>query len=697
MLTDVRGATLHVAVNGNDSNPGTQKKPFASLDRAQDAIRKLKKGKPLRDPVTIIVHGGTYQQASTLELTTEDSGTVKNPVLWQAATGEEVRLTGGPVLSANSFKPVTDETILARLDSTAHEKVFQLNLSQFISTDLPEFPKTFRGVPAAPELFFQNQRMSLAHWPNKVRTKESMPAPGTGWATISKIIAQGSVPREGDKAGIPGVFEYSDARPDRWNVEQGVWLQGYWCYDWYEESIRVQSIDREKNQITLAAPALYGVRQGNPSPRRFRALNLLEELDEPGEFYIDRLAGILYFWPPAPLEGAHIALSVLDAPLLLLTNAEHVTFKGFLFEASLGNGIEISGGKSNRIENCTIRNTRLLGIRVVGGAGHRVESCNIHDTGTGGLVLEGGDRKTLTPAHHAALNNHIWQFSRHQLTAAYGLTLAGVGNRAAHNVLHDAPHQAIFINGNDHLFEFNSVSNVVMETDDAGALYKGRNPSCRGNIIRYNFWRDIGSPMGHGTAAIYFDDGDGGDLVFGNIFQRCGYPGGGSFGTIFSHGGHDNRAENNIFIDCGRALGSAPWGDQLWKETVDGGHDCHFQVKLLQEVDITKPPYTTRYPELVGLMNPQPGQARNNFATNNIFIRSREISSGNWNYAAEKMWSTEGDPGFVNFDAGQFQLRSDAEAFKRLPGFVSIPFERIGFEKGHEPPGSSRSASTSGK
>ncbi|MDB6026118.1 MAG: hypothetical protein JWM68_2341 [Verrucomicrobiales bacterium] len=660
--------TLHVATNGNDKNSGSSKRPFASLVRARDAVRHLK-FRRLREPVTIIVHGGTYFQTNSLELAKEDSGTPKHPVVWRGAPGEQVRLAGGPTLTAKAFSLVTDSTLLKRLDPIAHGKVFQANLRDVSSMEIPEFPKNFRGVPAAPELFFQDQRMTLARWPNK------------GWATVSKIIESGSNPREGDKSDRPGIFEYSDARPDRWNAEQGVWLQGYWCYDWYEETIKVKSIDREKNQITLATPALYSVKQGNPSPRRFRALNLLEELDEPGEFYIDRVAGILYFWPPAPLKEARVTLSVLNAPLLVLTNVEHITFRGFTMEASLGNGIEISGGRSNRIESCIVRNTRQLGIRVTGGTGHTVESCDIHDTGTGGLILEGGDRKTLAPAHHEALNNHIWGFSRHQLTSAYGIVLGGVGNRAAHNVLHDAPHQAVFLNGNDHIFEFNTVSNVVMETDDAGALYKGRNPSCRGNIIRYNFWKDIGSPMGHGTAAIYFDDGDGGDLVFGNVFLRCGHPGGGSFGTVFSHGGHDIRAENNIFLDCQRPLGSAPWDDARWKDAINGGQDCHFTEKLLQEVDITKPPYTTHYPELIGFMNPQPGQPRNSHAKNNVLIRASEISSGNWQYSANEMWQTNSDPGFVDVASGNFQLRPDAEVFKHLPGFKPIPFEQIGFQK----------------
>src|SRR5207248_761374 len=242
------------------------------------------------------------------------------------------------------------------------------------------------------------------------------------------------------------------------------------------------------------------------------------------------------------------------------------------------------------------------------------------------------------PAHHLAVNNHIQNFSRHQLTGAYAITLDGVGNRAANNHIQYAPHQAVFISGNDHIFEFNEIDHVVTETDDAGAVYKGRNPSCRGNIIRHNFFHDIGSAMGHGTAAIYFDDGDGGDLVFGNIFLRCGHPGAGSFGTIFSHGGHDNRAENNIFIDCKRPLGSAPWDDARWKDAVAGGQDCHWQEKLLKEVDITRPPYTTRYPELVGFMNPQPGQARNNHAKNNVLIRCALKSTGNWEPSDKANW-----------------------------------------------------------
>lgn len=72
-LMDVRSATHHVATHGDDRNPGTLKKPFASLDRARDAVRKLA-SRPLREPVTVIVRGGKFCLNTNLELTATDCG-----------------------------------------------------------------------------------------------------------------------------------------------------------------------------------------------------------------------------------------------------------------------------------------------------------------------------------------------------------------------------------------------------------------------------------------------------------------------------------------------------------------------------------------------------------------------------------------------------------------------------------------------
>lgn len=668
-------ADYYVALNGDDAwsgtlgepNPDQSDGPFATLERARDEVRKLRAaGGISATGITVAVRGGVYARTQTFALAAQDSGTAAARVVYRAYPGEAVHLSGGVTLPAAAFAAVTDAAVLPRLDAAVRDKVVQADLRALEIVALGHLPTRFFSAPALPELLYDDAPMTLSRWPDQ------------GWTTVAKIVSPGASAESSPASTDGGVFEYAGDRPRRWNLAAGVWLLGYWCFDWYPEAIRVKSVDPETRQITLAAPALYTVKQGNPSPRRYCALNLLEELDQPGEYYIDRDAGRLYFLPPGELAGKRVVLSTLNAPLIALNEAANVVIRGFIVEAGLSHGIVVSGGSGNRIQACEIRNVRALGVSVSGGTQHRVEACDIHDTGTGGITLAGGDRKTLTPAGHEALNNHIWRFSRHQLTYASAISLQGVGNRAAHNLLHDAPHMAVGIGGNDHVFEYNEVHHVCTETDDSGALYTGRNPSCRGNIVRYNFWHNIGSPMGHGNAAVYFDDGDGGFTVFGNLFFRCGDPGRGSFGTVFSHGGHDNLSENNVFVECKRAMGSAPWNDKRWKEAIDGGAGCFWKERLLQEVDITQPPYTTRYPQLIGFMDPQPGQPRLNRAVRNLLVMCAEVSGGNWQLQPDENLVTDRDPGFVDAAKGDFELRPDAEVFTRLPGFQPLPFAKMG-------------------
>ncbi|MBL8993470.1 MAG: right-handed parallel beta-helix repeat-containing protein, partial [Spirochaetia bacterium] len=333
----------------------------------------------------------------------------------------------------------------------------------------------------------------------------------------------------------------------------------------------------------------------------------------------------------------------------------------------------VNGGDRVRLEGLTVRNARQLGIQMLGGKNHTISGCDIYETGEGGINAEGGTRATLTPAGHVVSNNHIHHFAIHRLCYANGIRLGGVGNLATHNLLHDAPHQAVSVSGNDHVFEYNELHDVCMASDDAGAFYKGRNPSMRGNVVRYNFWHHIGSPMGHGNAAIYFDDGDGGESVIGNVFFKCGEPGKGSFGTIFSHGGHDNRSEGNIFVACKRPLGSSPWNDKRWENYLK----TELLAKMTKEVDITQPPFTTRSPEVEGIMTPQDGAVRKNRASNNVLVGCGEVSSGNWEIADNNP-EFESDPGFMDPVHGDFRFKKNSAVFTQLPGFKNPPIPQMG-------------------
>lgn len=648
---------LHVAPGGDDAGAGSAVAPYATLERARDAVRAAKtSGEMPADGVTVWVHGGDYFLDGSLLLGSEDSGEVGRSVRFAAPEGQMPRLIGGRRLPAESFVPLP-ETVRQRLEEGARAQVLSADLALLGITDLGVIPDQFTDAPVVPELYFNEKRMTLARWPNE------------GWAEIEKVVESGPAPWRKHESDQLGRFVYSGDRPARWISAPVVWLQGYWCFDWASEIIRAGKIDPELHEITLGYQHVYGIGSGNPAPRRFRAINLLEELDEPGEYFIDREAGQLYFWPPTSMTSARVVLSTLSTPLVQLQDASFITLQGLSFETCAGWAVEVKGGREIRVEDCTVRNTGQGGISVEGGERHTVSRCEIFDTGTDGIIMRGGDRKTLTPCGHEVIDNHLYRVSRRRPTHAYHIQIGGVGVRVAHNEIHDAPHQSILLAGNDHVLEYNEVYRICMDSDDCGAFYMGRNPSERGNVIRYNYWHDIGSSFAHGSCAVYFDDGAGGQRVYGNVFVRAA---GGNFGAVFLHGGHDNWVENNLFIDCKRAVGHAPWQDGYWNEWMTGDL---WKAKLLDEVDITKPPYTERYPDLANFMDTAPHK-RVNHLNNNVVYQCADLMTGDWETAGN--WVTTEDPGFVDAAAGNYALKPDAAVYREIPGFESIPFQKIG-------------------
>ncbi|MDH7571546.1 MAG: right-handed parallel beta-helix repeat-containing protein, partial [Armatimonadota bacterium] len=308
-------------------------------------------------------------------------------------------------------------------------------------------------------------------------------------------------------------------------------------------------------------------------------------------------------------------------------------------------------------------------ISVVGGTGHRVVSCDVHDVGEAGISVEGGDRRTLTPARHEVLNNHVHHFAAWVFTYRPGIRLAGVGCRAAHNLIHHTPHMAVGISGNDHLFELNEIHSAVYETDDAGALYTGRNPSLRGNVIRHNYWHHIGSGLAHGQAAIYLDDGVCGTLVEGNVFYRAG---GGSFGAVFVHGGKENLFQNNLFVECPIAAAFSPWSDERWRNFLKSEL---ITERLYKEIDVRKPPYITRYPELARL----PENSGVNTLRRNVALRCGRFLREKGGDVQQLSQNLElADLPALRFEGeGRPVLDPDLPVLREI-GFEPIPFREIG-------------------
>jgi hypothetical protein len=497
-------------------------------------------------------------------------------------------------------------------------------------------------APVWMELSFQGRAMTLARWPNE------------GFVQIADAPA--------GKDG--GQFAYSGERPARWADEPDAWLHGYWFYDWADTYESVASIDVARHTISTRPPhGAYGYKKG----QRYYALNLLCELDSPGEYYVDRAAGRLYFWPPSPIRDGDAVVSMADG-LVTMRDVSNVTIRGLTLEACRGTAVAISGGAHDRVERCTIRNTGGLGAFISGGTDNGVVRCDIHATGQGGISLNGGDRKTLAPGGDFAEDNEVHDFSRVCRTYRPAVGVEGVGNRVSHNLLYDGPHCAILLGGNDHVIEYNEIHNVCFECGDVGAFYMGRDWTARGTVIRYNFFHDISGPGLYGAQGVYLDDAASGITIFGNVFCRVTK-------AAFIGGGRDNTVENNLFIDCepalhvdARALG---WMSQ---SAAEGG----VLRQRLAAMPYRQPPWSARYPALVDILDNEPAAPKGNVIARNIQWGGTwdDIEAKARPYLTFEQNLLDTDPRCVDVEKMDFRLREDSPAWGI--GFKPIPFEQIG-------------------
>ncbi len=638
---------LFVSPNGSDDNPGTAQRPLATFVGAQKAIRTLKvRGALPAGGVAVTFRGGEYRLTETVKLTAEDSGTPDAPIVYRATPRETVRLTGGVRL--RHFAPVRDAAVLDRLPEEARGKVVQVNLRAQGVTDFGKLhPHGFGFQPnSVTEVFFNGQAMHLARYPNG------------GWAQTGKVVEEKTA-----KGGF--AFEYADDRPARWAQAKDVWLYGYWRYLWADGGIPVATIDPATRRIKTAAMPSYGAQSGMP----YFAYNLLEELDAPGEWYLDRERGVLYLYPPSGVATATVEISVLSAPFVQMDGVSYVTLQGLTFELGRGDGIIINGGERCLLAGCTIRKIGGTAVTINDGSHHGVFGCDLHTLGRGGTSVKGGDRKTLTPSGHFVENCHVYDFSRWDRTYTPAVWTDGVGTRIAHNLFHDSPGHALRLEGNDHLVEFNEIHDVVYETDDQGALDMFYNPTYRGVVIRYNFWHHVGDGKDQRMrAGVRLDDAICGVLIYGNVFYKCSE---GYFGGVQIHGGKENVVDNNLFIDCKYAVSFSGWGAERWRQYLQSADAVNATTKT---VDIYNPPYSTRYPALAKLAeNPDV-----NAIWRNVFVNGREFLARDRGIQIlmDNLILSE-DPGFVNAAGRNFALKPTSSVYSRI-GFRPIPFSEIG-------------------
>ena len=578
---------LYVSPKGLDSNPGSQSKPLATLSVAIDRARRTK-------ATAILLSSGTYRQTESLKLDQRDNG-----LTIRSVDGTMPKLTGGFVIPQASVKQCEDSSVLSKIiDRSARFKVKVVDLKALgLETIAAIKPRGFpHGIDPAPnELFIGGKVMTLARWPNE------------GYTKVATVLEPGNGENDRDKPPRKPVFTGVEDRSKQWSHAKDLWLYGYWKYAWADETIAVDQVDSQTGTITLSNPHIYGVDTGVP----FYAENLIEELDQPGEYWIDKKTMQLYFIPRPNLAGAPIEFSTQSPPLVAISNASRITFRGIDFCLSRGDGASVSGSEQVRFEGCHFYNLGNRAVVIEGGHDCGLQSCDIWETGDGGVSLNGGDRNTLTPARNFVDNCDIHHYQRRNQTYRPAVVLYGVGNRVSHCDMHDSPHSAIIFSGNDHIIEFNEIFRTISRTGDGGVIYTGRDWTARGTEIRSNYIHDnIG--ISKWEPAIYIDDMGSGIHVHDNIIKAC------HRGFLIG-GGRDNIVENNLISDCVQAFScdarGLGWGASMLPTLTE----------RLNAVPYDKEPWKSCYPSLVPILGSTPLAPMGNVIADNLIVRSGKL------------------------------------------------------------------------
>jgi len=389
-------------------------------------------------------------------------------------------------------------------------------------------------------------------------------------------------------------FEYVGDRPSRWLNTGDIWINSMFYYAWRNGHYPLESIDTANSTITMKYDDDLAIQQ-KEIKRPYFVYNVLEELNQAGEYYVDKDSFKLYYYPQRDLASSKLYASMTDDYLIKFDGASYVEFHDMALEMSRQDIVRFVSGSYNTLHHMRLRLSGRNLVYFEEKASHSgVEYSILTSSGERGVSLDGGDLYTLTAGENFISNNHIigdnrWSWASHSAA----ISINGVGNIVEHNDIHGYKYQAIYFNGNNCSISYNNIYDVLKYTEDAGAIYGGRNWHHRGNKINYNFIHDIKNNYSQQIlTGIYFDATLSGEEIRGNIFYNIDGKG------MLQSGGRDNTIENNLFVRVATPFMSMNYGIIAYSETPG---DSFNMLERALKYDYTHGIYATTYPKLAAI------------------------------------------------------------------------------------------------
>ncbi len=512
-------AEFYVATDGNDANPGTVRKPFATLARARHAVRDLKKG-GLKKDVTVLVRGGMYRLDKPLVFGPEDSGTRDHSITYAAYPGERPVFSGGRRITG-----------------------WKKGVGRLWTVEVPEVRADkwdFR------QLFVNGRRAVRARSPN------------TGFFRVVKAgpdRRSGFTFREGD------IKPWADLRD----------VEVVFLHDWCTSRVRIGALDQKSNTVKLADPigglkSRWSFINGFEPHPRYYVENAPELLDAPGEWYLDKQRGVLSYYPRAgeDMAKAEVIAPVLERLLEVRGDAKrpvrNLRFRGLTFAHSewalpkfgyaaaqaafhevrpahgkpgprgrVPTAVEFERAVSCRVEGCRFRHLGGSGLSLRKGCHeNHIEGNEFFDIAGNGVMVGETGKRPEDMARENAVSNNLVQRCGALFYGSVGVWVGITeGTVIAHNEIRNLPYTGVSVGwqwnpeptpckGN--VVEDNHIHHVMQMLSDGGGIYTlGRQP---GTVLRGNHIHDIPANAGRAESnGMFIDEGSSQILIERNVIH----------------------------------------------------------------------------------------------------------------------------------------------------------------------------------
>ena len=537
---------LHVASDGQDSWSGSLPEsnaertdgPLATLEGARDIIRLLRERGEDVGAFTVLIRGGEYQLQRSFTLEPRDSGSADAPVTYAAYPGERPVFSGG--FRVSGWREAEDDLWTAQIPGVA------------------EGERYFR------QLFVNGERRQRARIPNR------------GYLQLDQLINPFDRSDEENRSAFR--FHENDLSGDWRNPTD---IEMVKMFSWSTTRLPVADIDDQRNIIRFAGRTGTDPRLFDWAGNRYYVENVFEGLDQPGEWYLDRPTGTLYYlpMPGEALDTIDVRAPQIEQLVQFYGNPEtgesvqHISLRGLTFEHATWPMPD--GGWPERqaqitmetaaihsrfaehivLEDCEVRHVGAHGIWFERGCRHnRIERCHVWDVGAGGIYLG------WTQVEPEASHNIVHNCFIHHLTEVHGGAIGVWIGQSSHNEITrneiaDMNYTGISVGwrwhygpslAHDNLIEGNYVHHCGHRVlSDMGGIYTlGES---QGTVIRSNLFHDIWCYPDYSHASgIYLDQGSTDLLIESNIISGTTDSG------FIVHYGKDSIVRNNIFAFAGR-------------------------------------------------------------------------------------------------------------------------------------------------